>query len=264
MEANSVGKKNDRLNRLIGILKIRGAVSIRELAQTLEVSEITIRRDMKLLQQNKVVENVDGVMVYNPAHTLVETDKEYSLALEEERRNAEKAAIGAFAASLVAQDDMIIIDTGTTTVHIARNLPTNLHLSVLCYNINILMELRRKPNIQPLFAGGYYHANAQMFESKEGVEFISGIRVQKAFVSAAGVHCQLGVTCINNYEIETKRAILRSSLEKILVADSSKFGRVCAAYCCDMNDIDTIITNKDLSPEWIDQIRSKGIKLYLV
>ena len=203
-------------------------------------------------------------MVYNPAHTLVETDKEYSLALEEERRNAEKAAIGAFAASLVAQDDMIIIDTGTTTVHIARNLPTNLHLSVLCYNINILMELRRKPNIQPLFAGGYYHANAQMFESKEGVEFISGIRVQKAFVSAAGVHCQLGVTCINNYEIETKRAILRSSLEKILVADSSKFGRVCAAYCCDMNDIDTIITNKDLSPEWIDQIRSKGIKLYLV
>lgn len=181
MEANSVGKKNDRLNRLIGILKIRGAVSIRELAQTLEVSEMTIRRDMKLLQQNKVVENVDGVMVYNPAHTLVETDKEYSLALEEERRNAEKAAIGAFAASLVAQDDMIIIDTGTTTVHIARNLPTNLHLSVLCYNINILMELRRKPNIQPLFAGGYYHANAQMFESKEGVEFISGIRVQKAF-----------------------------------------------------------------------------------
>ena len=86
MEANSVGKKNDRLNRLIGILKIRGAVSIRELAQTLEVSEMTIRRDMKLLQQNKVVENVDGVMVYNPAHTLVETDKEYSLALEEERR----------------------------------------------------------------------------------------------------------------------------------------------------------------------------------
>ena len=147
-----MGKKNDRLNRLIGILKIRGAVSIRELAQTLEVSEMTIRRDMKLLQQNKVVENVDGVMVYNPAHTLVETDKEYSLALEEERRNAEKAAIGAFAASLVAQDDMIIIDTGTTTVHIARNLPTNLHLSVLCYNINILMELRRKPNIQPLFA----------------------------------------------------------------------------------------------------------------
>ena len=52
MEANSVGKKNDRLNRLIGILKIRGAVSIRELAQTLEVSEMTIRRDMKLLQQN--------------------------------------------------------------------------------------------------------------------------------------------------------------------------------------------------------------------
>ena len=98
MEAYSVGKKNDRLNRLIGILKIRGAVSIRELAQTLEVSEMTIRRDMKLLQQNKVVENVDGVMVYNPAHTLVETDKEYRLALEEERRDAEKAAIGECAA----------------------------------------------------------------------------------------------------------------------------------------------------------------------
>ncbi|WP_243116506.1 DeoR/GlpR family DNA-binding transcription regulator [Hydrogenoanaerobacterium saccharovorans] len=156
------------------------------------------------------------------------------------------------------------MDTGTTTERIVPHLPTNKDITVLCYNINVLMELRRNPGVKMMFAGGYYHSNTQMFESAEGISFIRSLRAQKVFVSAAGIHEGLGVTCIENYEVPTKRAILKSSLEKILVADSSKFDVVRSAYFCDLSQINTIVTDSGLSDEWKHRLTAMGITLHLV
>lgn len=259
-----MNKKAKRINRLIDILKVRSFVSIKELSSMLEVSEMTIRRDLEVLEQNRIAENVYGTTVYNPAHTAVKNDNEYSLLGETEKQNAQKEAIGRFAASLVEAEDIIIIDTGSTTQHIVPFLPANKNLSVLCYNINILMELRRNPGVKMLFAGGHYHNNTQMFECPESISFIRGVRAQKVFVSAAGVHSELGLTCVHSYEVPTKRAILRSSLQKILVADSSKFGAVRPAYFCDLSEISAIVTDKGLSQEWRERITELGIALHLV
>lgn len=251
-----MGNKNARLNRLMDILQARGPVSVKELAAELDVSEMTVRRDLKLLQQGAVAEA--------PGRPALRMEKTYDLAQETQHQNAEKSDIGRFAASLVQPEETIILDTGTTTVHIARNLPASQSLTVLCYNTNILMELRRLPNADLLFAGGHYHPNAQMFESPQGIDFIRSVRVHKVFVSAAGIHEGLGVTCVNSYEVETKKAILKSSLQKILVADSSKFGAIHSCYFCDLDDIDVVVTNKDLDPEWVETIKRHKIQLYLV
>lgn len=259
-----MGNKNARLNELIDILQARGMVSVKELAAELNVSEMTIRRDLKTLEGTDIAENIGGSVIYNPAHSVLRINKEYNLALETEYQNEEKSAIGKYATTLIQPDETIIIDTGTTTVHIAHNLPVHKNLSVLCYNINILMELRRLPNVKLLFAGGHYHSNAQMFESPQGIDFIRSIRVHKAFISAAGVHEGLGVTCVNSYEVETKKAVLRSALQKILVVDASKFGAVHSSYFCDLDAFDAIITNRSLSPEWVDIIRRHKIELHLV
>ena len=144
------------------------------------------------------------------------------------------------------------------------NISPSLHLSVLCYNVNILQQVLQNPNIEIAFSGGHYHTNTQMFESAEGINFIRSVRAHKVFVSAAGIHDQLGVTCINNYEVPTKRAVLLSAAEHILVADSSKFGTVHAAYFCDLSDIDTIVTDSGLDPEIADNIEKSGIRLYRV
>ncbi|WP_312642212.1 DeoR/GlpR family DNA-binding transcription regulator [Hydrogenoanaerobacterium sp.] len=258
-----MNKKTERINQLIEILKVRSFVSIKELALMLGVSEMTIRRDLKILEQNRIAENVYGTSVYNPAHTVSKNDNEYNLFSEVEKQNIQKDSIGRFAASLVEQGDIIIVDTGTTTERIVPYLPTNSDITVLCYNINILMELRRNPGVKMMFAGGHYHSNTQMFECAEGIDFIRGLRAQKVFVSAAGVHAGLGVTCIENYEVPTKRAILKSSLERILVADSSKFDVVRPAYFCDLSEINTIITDSGLSEEWKQRITDMGIVLHL-
>lgn len=264
MGAQSMSKKTERINKLMNILKVRGYVSVRELSTLLHVSEMTVRRDLKILQENDVAENISGRIVYNPAHTGIKADAHYTLTQEQQRRNAQKEAIGQFAASLIQTDDIIIVDTGSTTEKIISCLPADLNLSVLCYNINILMELRRNPGVNMLFAGGRYHPNTQMFESSEGIDFIRTIRAAKVFLSAAGIHADLGITCMHDYEVPVKQAILKSSVEKILVADSSKFGLVRSSFICELSEIDTVITDQELSRGWRDYFHEKGITLYTV
>ena len=134
----------------------------------------------------------------------------------------------------------------------------------MCYTTNVLMELRYKTGVNPLFCGGIYHRGVEMFESPEGIKFIERTRANKAFLSAAGVHRELGVTCANEYEVPTKRAVIQSSAERILVADSSKFNKIKASYFCDLSDIHVVITDRGLSDEWQEHIREKEITLYLV
>ena len=159
---------------------------------------------------------------------------------------------------------MIIIDTGSTTARILPYLPENMNLTILSYNANVLIELRHKPGIQLLFCGGNYHLNTEMFESEEGIAFIRRIRANKAFLSAAGIHRELGITCANTYEVATKQAVISSSSQKILVSDSSKFGRLRSAYFCDLDEIDTIITDHSLPKDWRDELSQRKIELHEV
>src|SRR5690606_3879851 len=99
-----------------------------------------------------------------------------------------------------------------------------------------------------------------MFESAEGVSLIQRIRANKMFVSASGIHKELGITCANNYEVVTKRSALNSSYTKILLADSSKFGTIKQGYFAQLNDIDIIVTDNELSNNWRQFITEQGIK----
>ena len=96
------------------------------------------------------------------------------------------------------------------------------------------------------------------------VELIKKMRINKAFISAAGIDEKLGVTCANHYEVETKRAVMQSSDTKILLSDSSKFGKVKIAYFADLKDFDLVITDTGLDPYYQDMIKDLGLKLFLV
>ena len=259
-----MGKKGDRLATITDILKQRTMIPIRELALHLDVSEMTIRRDLDLLKHRGIAENVGGTAVYHQGTYAPGNDQEYNLSDETVKQNLQKSSIGRYAASLIEQDDIIILDTGTTTEKIAPHIPADLNVTALCFTTNILTALHENPGIQLLFAGGYYHPKTQMFESTEGIDFIRRIRAKKVFLSAAGVHKELGVTCVNSYEVPTKHAILKSSLQKILVVDSSKFDKIRPAYFCDLNRIDTVVTDEAISQEWRVYLETAGISLHVV
>lgn len=145
---------------------------------------------------------------------------------------------------MINAGDCIIFDTGTTTEQIAMHISSDTAFEALCFNRNI--QLYSRPHINIALAGGYYHPRTQLFTSEDGVNFIHGFRANKLFLSAAGIHENLGLSCADSYEAPIKRAILQSSKQHILVADSSKFGMVRSTYFCDLPDIDTVITDNGL------------------
>lgn len=261
-----MSKKDQRLKDLISIIKNNNGASIKELSTKLDVSEMTIRRDIKILESQNILEIYHGSVVYNPNYdnpTISKNDSEYSLSSNSSLMEKEKNLIGKKASEFIEEDDIIIIDSGTTTEKLSQNLAENISCTCMVFSSNNLIHLLYKKNVNLIFAGGKMHRDSGFFESPEGLTLIEGVRASKVFLSAAGVHKNLGLTCANAYEIEAKKTILKNSLEVILLVDSSKFGQVKSAYFCDLDQVDTIITDDGITDEWKEIIEEMNIKLII-
>ncbi|MCI1965037.1 MAG: DeoR/GlpR family DNA-binding transcription regulator [Oscillospiraceae bacterium] len=259
-----MSNRSERLNRLIAILKENETMSVRHLSELLGVSEMTIRRDLDTLKSEALVDRSYGVATYHRNTVMENTVSNYELYSARIQHNEEKDRIGKFAATLIEPGDVVTIDSGSTADKLARYMPEDMDITVLCYNYNVLSRLINKTLTKLIFPGGYYHPTEQLFESPQSIELISEIRATKAFISATGVHAKLGITCSNNYEVPNKRTIIQSAQTKILITDSSKFGKISPAYFAQLNEMDMVITDSGLSPEWQNIIEQSDVKLSLV
>ncbi len=258
-----IRKQEERLQTILNVLKLTNPATINKLARTLEVSHMTIRRDIEILERQQKVEVFHGgVMLLNTGEP--EYMREYSLADATSIMREEKKRIGLRAASLVENDSSIILDTGSTTELIARSLSADLSITIICYTLNVLVNVSKLKDVYIIFPGGHFHKNTLMFESAEGLELIRKNRASVAFVSASGISLSMGVTCSNSYEREVKKAIMKSSLKKILVADSSKFDVVHSTYFADIANFDEIITDKGIPDRYREYCTEHHIKLSLV
>lgn len=256
--------KNQRIKHIVNTLRVKNAISIKELVKQFDVSEMTIRRDLTLLSNDRIVELIPGGAILKTSIDSEKDEERYLITHAEMKRTREKMKIGKKAASLIEPNDTLVIDVGSTTEYIAKFMQEEFPVTVLCYGLNVLVDIYRKKNCHPIFAGGYFHDNTLMFESQEGINLIKRTRADKAFISAAGVNGQLGVTCPHHYEVDTKQAVLNSVKTKILTVDSTKFGTVKMAYFADLQDFDMVITDSEISEEYIKIIRNLGLDLYIV
>lgn len=139
-----------------------------------------------------------------------------------------KAIASSHAAHLLTDSETIFIDCGTTLTTLARQIPTDMHLTVVCYSLNVAEILRRKPNVRLILLGGVYVPSSESFASDESVETLRRMGINKAFMSAGGVDEARGVTCWNFHEVAIKQAAMASAVERHLVVDASKLGKVKA------------------------------------
>lgn len=257
-----MNKRRARLETIVRLLQGKGAAGITELAAQLGVSEMTVRRDLKALAAGGVVRLVHAGAVLGPEGQ-AGVPARYSLAEAGTQNVEHKRRVGALAASLLEDGDIVIIDSGTTTECLARSLPAGIHLTVVCFALNVLVEVRRRENCRIVFAGGQLHENSLVFESPEAVQLISRYRATRCFISASGVSATLGVTCSNAYEVSLKRAAIASSQHRLLLADSTKFGRVRPAYFADLEEFEAVITDRGLSEEHRQALSDLGLRLHL-
>lgn len=255
--------KSERLNQIIQILRERNGASIKQLSHRLNVTEMTIRRDLESLRINNIINLVHGAAIYNPDADKPGFDTSFQVMAEKGIMDLEKGRIGKAAARLVVPGDVIFVDTGTTAVQLIKYLSAGLPITLACFTMNALLAVQKKNVEHLVFVGGHYHYNTQMFESPEAIQMIRKMRATKAFISAAGVDKKLGLTCVHQYEVSTKQACIETAQQKILMVDSSKFDTVTPAYFGELVQIDTIITDDGISQEWKDALQELGIDLMI-
>jgi DeoR family deoxyribose operon repressor len=257
-------KKIARIAHIKNILQERGLIRIKELAEVLDVSEMTVRRDIQQMELDGGVKNLNGMLISSSDASFETLSKKYDLHIQTMAHFREKDALGMAAASRINAGDSVVFDVGSTTERIAEHAPSDVKFEAICLSLNTFRHLADNPLAAKAIVGGYYQPDTEMFTGDEGLRFVRSIRPNKAFISAAGIHESLGVSCINPYEVAAKKAVLQAARHRILVADSSKFGEICSSHICDLDEIDEIITDDQLPAKWVSFIESCNIQLQLV
>jgi len=233
-----------------------GVVSVAELSQMLAVSEMTIRRDLALLESKSILHRVHGgAIAYQPT----EGDRPFSD--RSTRANPQKRIIGWLAAQLVQDDDRIILDAGTTTLQVAHNLTCKNRLTVITNNIPISIELSACPNITIVLLGGVVKHIELCTVGNMVKQALSLLSADKYFLSATSFSIGKGAMETDMAETEVKQAMLRSAEEVILVADSFKFELTSLIQVAPIYQIHKIVTDDGLPLETIHAIESQGVEV---
>ncbi len=140
-----MGSKSKRLNQIIALLKKNETMSVKNLSDMLHVSEMTIRRDLNILEADDIIIRSHGKATYKADSDSDLSD--YELYSEKTKMNIEKDRIGQFAAGLIEPGDIVIIDNGSTTDKLTKYIPEDISITVLCYNFNVLEQLVKKQTI---------------------------------------------------------------------------------------------------------------------
>ncbi|HSW03466.1 DeoR/GlpR family DNA-binding transcription regulator [Aquabacterium sp.] len=242
-----------RWRQLQTLFAARGALPLAHAAEALQVSAMTIRRD--LAGPEAPLSCLGGYVVA----ALAPAAARYTLDEEADQHAPHKRLACRRAAEQVQAGDSLFIDCGTTMPHLAEALPPDIALNVVCYSLNIATILSRRPNTQLMLLGGLYHASSASFSSDEAVAYLRRLGVNKAFISAGGVHAERGASCANFHEVPVKQAAIASAAESFLVVDDSKLGRLRPAFFSPLARFSRIIVGGAPSPTMRTQF--KGLKL---
>jgi len=244
--------------RIVELLRQRGsgAVSIAELSQLLTVSEMTIRRDLDILEEKSILRRVHGGAV---AYAVEDIGKPFQDRAQQS--SPEKEAIGHCAAQLVENGDRIILDAGTTTFEIAHHLANKSRLTVITNNIPVVEELSRYPHINTILLGGILKHKELCTIGMMVTQALSVLTADKVFLSANGVSIRMGATDPDMAEAEVKRAMIRSAREVILTADSTKYGQVALFQVASLSEIHKFVTDDAIRDEAIQELETEGVQV---
>ncbi|MCL2231771.1 MAG: DeoR/GlpR family DNA-binding transcription regulator [Treponema sp.] len=252
---------NARQKQVVDLVQSFHFITIKQLAQQLQVSEMTIRRDIQILAEANMLKQVfGGVTALKPN----ETGTNYSITQAKSHNMNSKVQIAKKAIELLNPNEVLFFDIDTTTQALAEQLPPNASNTIITSSFNILEILARLPDCTIISAGGVYSPKQKVFYNHDSADFFKRYRANKAFIGTTGFDLNLEFTCSYLEDVPLKQAMIESSKERILLTDSSKFGKVSTYFFGRLSDFTMIITDNAISDEYADHIRSSGVELILV
>ncbi|MBW7982288.1 DNA-binding transcriptional repressor DeoR [Enterobacillus tribolii] len=249
-------RRSDRINRLAQALRRTDKLHLKDAAELLRVSEMTIRRDLAAQPCDVVL--LGGYVVLDPK---INQSVRYFISDQQEKRVREKRHIGALASSLIAPDDVVFFDCGTTVPFIIDELDDALSFTAVCYSLNTFMALRNKPNCHVILCGGSFNPDSAIFVPNGATSELHNICPTLAFISAAGITIRQGATCYNLDEIAVKQKAISQARRSVLVADASKFGEIRPAWIAPLDHFSVLITDQAPEGELKQHLSAKGIDI---
>ncbi|ARA94231.1 hypothetical protein AWN76_014420 [Rhodothermaceae bacterium RA] len=249
----------ERRMQTIQLLREHGHASVAKLSERFGVSEVTIRKDLRALEDEDVVVRTHGGAVLADHFKFdVPFDSQAALHAEEKRR------IGQAAAARITDGDSLILTYGTTTAQVARHLLGRRNLTVLTNSVRILAELIGNLEADVLMLGGHLTQATATVAGPYAEQMLRDLTVRKLFLGCDGVDPDHGLTTTNALEAHLHRRMIDVAEEVIVVADASKFGRRGLSRVCDVDSIDVFITDARAPEAMVRQLETAGVEVCLV
>jgi DeoR/GlpR family transcriptional regulator of sugar metabolism len=246
--------KEERQRIILNEVELHNRVQLTDIAEKLDVSIDTIRRDVKELDTENRLRKVHGGAIslgfatYSPKRNSV-------YALDEKINIAEKAA------KLLKENSVVLIDGGTTCLELARLLPAELKITCFTLSLPVAMELLHKPNVETIFIGGQLSKDAQIALGANTINNLAEIKVDYSFIGTGYVDAKFGLTEFDWDIVQTKKAVIKASKKTVLLCISEKLNSQHRFKTCDLNAINSLVTELEPGHELLKNFRNQEIQL---
>lgn len=248
----------ERHKHILDCLARDGYVRVAEMAKELDVTTVTIRKDLKYLEEKKLLYRTHGsASPVNPQTQEVEVREKEKIHIDEKRR------IAMAAAQLIEPDDSIIIASGSTVQMLGDFIQPQGHLTVVTSSLKTAVQLNSMDRVDVIQLGGNVRKNSLSVVGVYSSQFFEQITCSKLFLGVDGIDLDYGITNSNIEEALLNIKMIEASQRTIIMADSSKFGRRGFGRICNLDRIDVIITDSGITASVARAIEDAGIELII-
>lgn len=231
---------SQRKQYILDTLKRDGQVIAKQISQELGLSEDTIRRDLREMAQEGLLQRVHGGAL--PASPAIA-----DFAKREEIFTEAKIAIGRTAAQLIKSGQVVILDGGTTAVQIARHLPSALQATIVTHSPSIAVELVHHPHVEVIMIGGRLFKHSIVSVGAAAIDAITKIRADMYFMGVTGIHPEVGLSTGDYEEAQVKYALSRQAAETFVLASREKLGAASPYIIAPMNEVSGLIVEQSVA-----------------
>ena len=249
---------NQRREKIFEMIQEDGSAKVIDLSKIFKVTEVTIRQDLEKLEK-------DGLIIKEHGGAFLKNikDQVQAFSLGHRENNDKKELIAKKCLEFIENGDSIILDSGSTTTEIAKNLKGFKNLMVITNALNIALLLGAEPGIELIVTGGEFKPPTLSLTGQKAADFFKGINVQKLFLATAGISLKSGLTYPSISDLVVKKAMIEAADTTYLVADSTKIGKSAFASLGALSLIDYIITDNGIEEKHKEIFKNNEIELII-
>jgi DeoR family transcriptional regulator of aga operon len=260
----SPGKQQARDNEILSSLQRDGNVSVESLSERLEISVVTVRRDLDRLEQQGLLKRTHGGAVSIEPLFYEPFRNDRSFQAQVEKQAPEKRRIGRAAASLIERGETIALTPGTTTTEVIRGLPLNHDITVVTNTVNVAMELSKRKDLKIFVTGGHLKGDWFSLVGPTATHSLSQLLITTVFIGADGIDAKWGASCFSPDEAHLNSVMVQRSRRRVAVVDHSKFGVPTGWRICDAADIHILVTDTGATAAATEPFELAGVKVMRV